>query len=64
MSEKDSDPTLQGHPGAPSHSFRQKSAFAQPSNNSGRGAAIPEECKISQNSQIAPLQIALNPGAR
>jgi hypothetical protein len=28
MSERDSDPTLQGHPGASSFGLRQKSAFA------------------------------------
>jgi hypothetical protein len=28
-----------------------------------KGVAIPEECKISQKTQIAPLQIALQPGA-
>ena len=61
--EKDNDPTLQGHPGAASLGFRQKSAFAQPINYNRRGAAIPEECKISQKTQIAPLQIALQPGA-
>jgi hypothetical protein len=35
----------------------------QPTNYSGRGTAIPEECKISQKSQIAPVQIAPHPGA-
>jgi hypothetical protein len=37
MSQKDSDPTLQGHPGAPSLGLGYKSAFAQPINHSGRG---------------------------
>jgi len=32
MSKKDSDPTLRGHPGAPSRGLRQKTAFAQPIN--------------------------------
>jgi len=43
---------------------RQKPAFAEPVNDNGRGIAIPEECEISQNSQIAPTQIALRPRAR
>jgi len=64
MSEKDSDPTIQGYPPAPSRGLRQKSAFAQPINYSGRGTVIPEECKITQNSQIAHVQIPLHPGAR
>jgi hypothetical protein len=62
-SEKDSDPTLQGHPRAPSLGLCQKSAFAQPINYRGRGTAIPEECEILQKTQIAPLQIALHPRA-
>jgi len=63
-SQKDGDPTLQGHPAAPSLGRRQKSAFAQPVNYSGRGTAIPEECEIPQKTQVAPLQITLYPGAR
>jgi hypothetical protein len=58
MSEKDSDPTLQGHPAAPSRGLRQKFAFAQPINYSRRRMAIPEECEISQKTQVAPFQIA------
>jgi hypothetical protein len=53
MSEENSHPTLQGHPGLPSRGLCQKSAFAQPINDSGRGAAIPEECKTGQKSKIA-----------
>jgi hypothetical protein len=63
MAKKNSEPTLQGHPCAPSLGLRQKSPFAQPINYSGRGAAIPEESKISQKSQVTPLQTVLNPGA-
>ena len=63
VSAKESGPTLQGHSGAASLGLRQKSAFAQPTNYSGRGTAIPEECKISQKSQIAPVQIAPHPRA-
>jgi len=48
MSQENSHPTLQGHPGAPSRGLCQKSAFANPIDDSGRRAAIPEECKISQ----------------
>jgi hypothetical protein len=62
-SEKDSDPTLQGHAGAHAGGLRQKSAFAQPINDNGRGVAIPKECEIPQKTQIARLQIALQPGA-
>jgi hypothetical protein len=58
MSEKDSDPTLQGHPTAPSRGLRQKFAFAQPTNYNRRRITIPEECEISQKTQVAPLQIA------
>ena len=43
---------------------REKSAFAQPINNSGSGATISEQCEISQTAEIARLQIALYPGAR
>jgi hypothetical protein len=57
--QQDSDPTPQGHAKTPSRSLRQKSAFAQPINYSGRGTAIPEECEIPQKTQIAPLQITL-----
>jgi len=46
LSEKDSDPTLQSHPGASSLGLRQKSAFAQPINYSGRGAG-PAEGEIT-----------------
>jgi hypothetical protein len=63
MSENDSGPTLQGHPGAPSLSLRQKSTFAQAINYSGRRACIPEECKIIQSSQITHEQVPLQPGA-
>jgi len=63
-SQKDGDPALQGHPPAPSLGLRQKSAFAQPINYSGRRAAIPEECEIPQKSQVAPLQITLHPRTR
>jgi hypothetical protein len=49
--------------GLPRPGLRQKSAFAQPINYSGSGTAIPEECKISQKSQVAPVQIAPHPGA-
>jgi hypothetical protein len=58
-----SDPTLQGHSGGPSRGLRQKSAFARPVNCNGRRAAIPEECEIFQETQIARLQIPLHPGA-
>jgi hypothetical protein len=59
--KKDSDPTLRGHPRAPSPGLREKSAFPQPINYNGRRVAISEESKITQDSQIAPLQIALHP---
>ena len=59
VSAKDSDPTLQGHPWAASRGLRQKSAFAQPINYSGRRVVIPEECKITQNSQIAHVEMKL-----
>jgi len=62
-SEKDSNPTVQGDPGASSLGLRQKSALTQPINYGGRGTAIPEECEIPQKTQIAPLQIPLHPGA-
>jgi hypothetical protein len=42
---------------------RTESAFAQPINYNGRRVAIPEKCKISQKTEIAPLQIALHPRA-
>jgi hypothetical protein len=60
VSAKDSEPTLQGHPGTPS-AGRQKSAFTQPVNYNGRRAVIPEECKITQKSQIALVEIMLHP---
>jgi hypothetical protein len=63
MSAKDSDPTLRSHPRTPSLGLRQKSAFAQPIKYNGRRAAIPEERKIIQSSQIAQVQIALHPRA-
>jgi hypothetical protein len=63
MSENDSGPTLQGHPGAPSLSLRQKSTFAQAINYSGRRVSIPEECKINQSLQITHMQVPLYPGA-
>jgi hypothetical protein len=63
-SKKNSDPTLQGHSGAPSLGLRQKSAFAQPINDSRRRAAISEQCEIPQKTQIAALQTTLQPGAR
>jgi hypothetical protein len=47
LSEKDSDPTLQGHARAQAEGLRHKSAFEQPINYSGRGTAIPEHCEIS-----------------
>jgi len=62
LSEKDSGPTLQGHAGAPSFGRRQKSALAQAIDYKGRWAIVPE-CKITQNSQIAHMQITLHPGA-
>jgi hypothetical protein len=61
ISEKDGNPTLQRHPDAPTVSLRQKSTFAQPINHCRRRKAIPEQCEISQTTQIAPLQIALHP---
>jgi len=63
VSAKDSNPTLRGHSRAPSPGLRQKSAFAQAVNYNGRRVAILEKCKISQKTQIAPLQIALHPRA-
>jgi hypothetical protein len=47
-----------------SDGLRQKSALAQTINYNGRGMAISEECEIPQKTQIAPLQIPLQPGAR
>jgi hypothetical protein len=63
MSEKDSDPTLQGHSAGPPGGLDQKSAFAQPINRTERGASNPAECDITQSSQIAHVQIPLDPGA-
>jgi hypothetical protein len=62
LSEKDSDPTLQGHAGAPSFGPREKSALAQATDYKGRWT-ITLERKINQNSQIAHMQITLQPGA-
>jgi hypothetical protein len=64
MSANNSKPTLQGHPWAASSGLRQKSAFAQPINYNGRRVVIPEERKITQNSQITDVQITLHPRAR
>jgi hypothetical protein len=64
VSAKDSEPTLQGHPRTASFGLRKKFALTQPVNHNGRRAAIPEECKISQNCEIAPMQITLYPRAR
>jgi hypothetical protein len=64
LSKQNSEPTLQRHPVAPSRGLCQKSTLAQPINYSGSGAAISEQCEISQAAQIARLQIALYPGAR
>jgi hypothetical protein len=64
VSAKNSKPTLQGHPRAASSGFRQKSAFAQPINYNGRRVVIPEERKITQNSQITDVQITLHPRTR
>jgi hypothetical protein len=65
VSEKSSDPTLQGHPtAAPIGGLHQKSAFAQPFNRTGMGARSPAECDITQNSQIAHVEITLHPATR
>src|SRR5262249_52974497 len=54
ISEKDSDPTLQGHPAARrTGGLHEKSAFAQPFNLIEPGADSPAECDITQTSQIA-----------
>jgi len=62
--EKDSDPTFQGQVGAPSLGPRQKAALAEPINCSGRRMVILEKCKTTQLSQIAPMKLTLQPGAR
>ena len=54
-SEKDSGPTLQGHAAAEMGGLRHKATFAQPINNNRRRIAIPEECEITQKTQIASL---------
>jgi hypothetical protein len=62
VSEKGSDPILQGHPTAkPISGLHQKSALAQPVNRIGRGAGSPAECDITQNSQIAHVEIHAPP---
>src|SRR5262249_51117974 len=54
ISEKDSDPTLQGHPAAwRTGGLHEKSAFAQPFNLIETGADSPAECDITQTSQMA-----------
>ena len=64
ISETDSDPTLQGHPAAgPPGGPHQKSALAQPLNRTEREADSRAECDITQNSQIAHVEITLHPGA-
>jgi hypothetical protein len=47
LSEKDSDPTLQGDARAHADGLRHKSAFAEPINYSGSGTAISEQCEIT-----------------
>ena len=62
-SEKNSDPTLQSHPTeGPVAGLHEKSSFVQPFDWIGRGSAA--ECDVTQNSQIAPLQITLHPRTR
>jgi hypothetical protein len=41
--------------------LHQKSAFAQPTNSTKRGAGNPAECDITQSAQIAHVQIPLDP---
>ena len=65
MSDRDSDPTLQGHPAAwPTGGLHWKSAFARLFNLTETGAGSPAECDITLNLQIAHVQIPLHPGAR
>jgi hypothetical protein len=52
---KESNPTLHGHPLASEASNRHQSLIAQPINHNGRRIAIPEEREIAQKTQIAAL---------
>jgi hypothetical protein len=63
IAEKNSQPTFQGHPAAMGSlgGFHQKSAFTQPFNLIETGSSNPAECNIVQNSQIAHVQIPLEP---
>ena len=63
ISENDSDPTRQGHPGIPPNVHPQKSTLAQPLNLIKSGAITPVECDIAQSSQIAHAEIPLHPGS-
>jgi hypothetical protein len=63
ISEKDSDPTRQGHTARPPGGLHQKSTLAQPHSLIKRGAGNPAECDIAQTSQIALAQIPLHPGS-
>ena len=63
ISENDSDPTRQGHPGIPPGVHPQKSTLAQPLNLIKSGAITPVECDIAQSSQIAHAEIPLHPGS-
>ena len=61
ISENDSDPTRQGHPGIPPGVHPQKSTLAQPLNLIKSGAITPAECDIAQSSQIAHAEIPPHP---
>ena len=63
MTEKNSDPTAQGHPVAASIGLHKKSAITKPLSVNGSGVVNPAECEMTQNPQIAPVQITLYPRA-
>jgi len=58
-SEKDSDPTLQGHARSQAGGLRQKTTFAHPINYSGRGTAILEECEMSHPGRLVANRLKL-----
>jgi hypothetical protein len=63
ISEKDNNPTGQGHSASPPGGRLQKSAFAESLNLIEVGAVkAPAGCDIAQSSQITHAQIPLNPG--
>jgi len=64
ISEKDNNPTGQGHPARPPGGRFQKSTFAQSLSLIEVWAIkTPAGCDIAQSSQITHAQIPLHPGA-